>query len=123
MFAWNLGADFSPPRASVPTLRSRTRHETRFGLYPLLCARASFAPCLAGGSTLGAIVALAERDPALFLEFSSVGEEEDDDLQSRGKRRTRRINGGAAPQDRLETVRQRQARAQRTGGIVWDSIK
>lgn len=76
---------------------------------------------LEGGSTLGAIVALAERDPDLFSEFSSVGEE-DDDLQSRGRRRTRRINGGAAPQERVETVRQRQARAHRTGGIVWDSI-
>lgn len=78
---------------------------------------------LEGGSTLGAIVALAERDPDLFSEFSA--EDEADRLRGRGnaaKRRTRRVDGANAHERVVETARGRKARAHRTGGIVWDSI-
>lgn len=109
--------------ACAPTLRF-LKFRPRLGTFSPLRGAVRLAPCPIGGSTLGAIVALAERDPDLFSEFSA--EDEEDGLRKNWgnavQRRTRRVNGEIAHK-RVETVRQRQARAHKTGGIVWDSIK
>ncbi|GAA5865068.1 hypothetical protein JCM3774_002121 [Rhodotorula dairenensis] len=80
---------------------------------------------LEGGSTLGAIVALAERAPDLF---SGMGLEHELDVRAAARRtRARRNDTGAGGREavageRTESERQRKARAFRTGGVVWDSI-
>ncbi|POY70977.1 putative 3',5'-cyclic-AMP phosphodiesterase [Rhodotorula taiwanensis] len=69
---------------------------------------------LEAGSTLGAIVSLAERDSTLFADFFPTHEH---DTSMKGERRSDGVD--ETPQ---ESERDRKARALRTGGVVWDAI-